>query len=789
MGRGEAPRARVARGRSSHALRPLRPAITRALSGATAAVLASLLALAPTAGAAPRVAELVSPPDKNGADIGSWTGQPFSGLTQSGVEQLQVGWFNVSDDGARISYNAVGAFADAVAAPLTTQYVASRTPSGWRTNGVNPPYLTDNPGLDLDEIPFYVDTTSDLRTGLFRHTPRQAPLTPDGPRGAFAYYVRDLPSGPFKLLASGARTLGAVSDDLRRVAYYPYPRDESDPLWEAYVDGQGVVQRRIVSVVGGVPVRGFSGSSTLVMPRRERTISRDGRRIVFNDSLVTCDDAVETTTGDLPTFPCANNHLYVREDGQTTRVVSDAAPGVPADPQAGPGLLFWGADDDVSSVFFTAQSRLTADSTASHDPGDGITTGSYGDLYRYSLDANGGAGELTDLTVDTRSPEGAQVLGVLGMSDDGTRVYFVARSAQLDEGQGVPGQANLYLWDDRGAQPRTTFIATLQPNGGSIGDAMNWISPAPARAAQVTPDGGHLLFTSKNRLTSFDNDGYAQVYLYSADGGRLRCASCFGPQPATGDAFVPQERQLDAAMQSRQGKAVSDDGAHVFFSASGRLLPGVDGNNAIDVYEYEPAGDRLALVSGGRGPNPSFLLGSDRSGENVFFVTRDRLASTDVDDNIDVYDARVGGGFPLPPVPVLCSGDDCRPPLTPPPADEQPASVDSPGEDPLPEPPPASLSVRRATVHGSTIAIALRVGGAGRVVATGSAVRTARRTVPRAGRYTLRTQLTKRARRALARRGRQRVALRLRMVPVSGRSTSTVTRVTVKTNAKARGKR
>jgi hypothetical protein len=752
-------------------------------------VLAGLLALAPPAGAAPRVAELVSPPDKNGVDVGTWTGEPFSGLTQPGVEQLQVGWFNVADDGDRVSFGAVGAFADAVAAPLSTQYVATRNASGWLTNGVNPPYVTDNPGLDLDEIPYYVDATSDVTTGLFRHTPRQAPLTPDGPSGAFAYYVRDLPSGPFRLLASGTRTLGAVSDDLHRVAYYPSPRDESDPLWEAYVDEQGVVQRRIVSVVGGVPVRGFAGSSTLVMPRAERTISRDGRRIVFNDSLVTCDDAVETTTGDLPTFPCTNNHLYVREDGQTTRIVSDPAPGVATDPQAGPGLLFWGADHDVSSVFFTAQSRLTADSTASHDAGDGITTGSFGDLYRYSLDANGGAGELTDLTVDARSPEGAQVLGVLGLSDDGRRVYFVARSAQLDDGQGTPGAANLYLWDDRGAQPRTTFIATLQPRGAGIGDAMNWISPAPARAAQVTPDGGHLLFTSKNRLTGFDNGGYAQVYLYSADSDRLRCASCFGPQPATGDAFVPQERQLDAAMQRRQGKAVSDDGAHVFFSASGRLLPGVDGNAAIDVYEYEPTSGRLALVSGGRGPNPSFLLGSDGSGENVFFVTRDRLAPTDVDDNVDLYDARVGGGFPQPPVRVPCSGEDCRPPAPPPPADEQPASVDSPGEDPLPEPPRASLRVGRATVRGSTIAIALRVGGAGRVVASGRAVRTAGRTVPRAGRYTLRTQLTKRARRALARRGRQRVALRVRMVPVSGSPTSTVTRVTVKANAKARGKR
>jgi hypothetical protein len=35
----------------------------------------------------------------------------------------------------------------------------------------------------------------------------------------------------------------------------------------------------------------------------------------------------------------------------------------------------------------------------------------------------------------------------------------------------------------------------------------------------------------------------------------------------------------------------------------------------------------------------------DENGENVFFTTRERLAPGDTDELIDVYDARVGGGF------------------------------------------------------------------------------------------------------------------------------------------------
>ena len=54
------------------------------------------------------------------------------------------------------------------------------------------------------------------------------------------------------------------------------------------------------------------------------------------------------------------------------------------------------------------------------------------------------------------------------------------------------------------------------------------------------------------------------------------------------------------------------------------------------------------------------LLGSDVDGSNVFFSTADRLVARDTDTQLDFYDARVGGGFPVPSVAPACEGEGCH---------------------------------------------------------------------------------------------------------------------------------
>jgi len=130
---------------------------------------------------------------------------------------------------------------------------------------------------------------------------------------------------------------------------------------------------------------------------------------------------------------------------------------------------------DGAYMFFESAAELTNDAyTGSCDQRN--------NLYRYDIST----GALTDLTVDTQpsDPNGAQVDGIVGLSDDGSYVYYVAEGV-LAAGASS-GQENLYVSHD-GA---TSFIATLSGR-----DYPDWESGN----ARVTPDGTHLAFESRRR--------------------------------------------------------------------------------------------------------------------------------------------------------------------------------------------------------------------------------------------------------------------------------------------------
>jgi hypothetical protein len=159
---------------------------------------------------------------------------------------------------------------------------------------------------------------------------------------------------------------------------------------------------------------------------------------------------------------------------------------------------FWTASVDGSRVFFTDESRLTRDATAQLGAPD---------LYQYDLEAPEGE-RLSDLSLPAGPGEQADMQGVVGASEDGSYVYFVADGA-LTEGanaegrEPVEGEPNLYL----SHEGTTTFIATLsggdddftEGTGGHYGD---WQADPGHRTADVTPDGQSVAFTSRSRLTA-----------------------------------------------------------------------------------------------------------------------------------------------------------------------------------------------------------------------------------------------------------------------------------------------
>lgn len=293
---------------------------------------------------------------------------------------------------------------------------------------------------------------------------------------------------------------------------------------------------------------------------------------------------------------------------------------------------------------------------------------------------------------------------VVNVSPDGSRVFFTSEEViggvepneNCEEAGGEvhceeaeSGAHNLYEWN--GSEYR--FIAILDPKdfksfGGSDGfsgqgeeNMLDWtraINPgqhvgrgnSPTRSS---PESGVFVFQSHAQLTAYDNEGHGEIYRYApaaAPGERLICASCDPSRsPASADAML--QVYGGAAGGSTQPTTlitnITDDGQEIFFNSPDPLLP-EDANSAIDVYEWDANGVEgckrpdgcLALISTGQGEEPSTLYGMSADGRDVFFRTSEKLVGQDIAGSSSIYDARVEGGIPDPPVKEECRGDACQ---------------------------------------------------------------------------------------------------------------------------------
>lgn len=299
--------------------------------------------------------------------------------------------------------------------------------------------------------------------------------------------------------------------------------------------------------------------------------------------------------------------LYMRVDGERTVRVDQPRGG------SGPGGggSFVGATADGSRVFFTADASagLTSDTVA----------GSGTNLYVYEV----GTGGLSDLT-----PVGDAKAGLEGISEDGAYVYFSEETAltgsqsnQFGE-TAQDGKANLYLDHD---------------------GTLTFIAHEGVRVGRLSPNGEFFVF-----------DGQGGIDLYSASSNHISCASC-NPDGEPGGASL-----------GHAPHSVSNTG-QVFFETTEALLPS-DTNGQMDVYEYGNGG--LHLISTGTSSTESVLLDSSESGNDVFFLTRQKLLPQDTNEEaLSIYDARVDGGFPETAIPPACTtADACRSAPTPQPA-------------------------------------------------------------------------------------------------------------------------
>jgi hypothetical protein len=569
-----------------------------------------------------RAYELVTPPTK-----ASTQPDPFGNRLLK--ENL------AARDGNRMAYAAIDILPVSGAQTGGQTYLATRGANGWSSEDVIP--LQSDTGLEcpggtqVAGAAKVLGYSADLSLGVLNDGANEGAegcgaevveVVSGEPQGYENLLLRDNTTGAYHLInvpppgvtPADAHFKGA-SSDVSHVAFSEHASLTANaPAGvEDLYEWTGGMLRLVTILPNGATVAGsLAGENTQAAAR---AVSADGSRIFFT----------------------AGGNLYVRVNGASTVQIDASQAG-----GSGGGGWFVDASTDGSRVFFTddASVALTSDTV----PGSGSN------LYEYDL----GTGRLTDLTPAAK----AEVTSVSGSSEDGSFVYFVAGGVltgpQTNEhgetAQG--GQPNVYL-SHGGA---TTFIATR--------------SNQDTGAARVSPNGAFLAFVSSRSLTGYENgtpcetetglDGALsrsplcpEIYLYGATSSQLVCASCnpSGEAPTNGATLEPSS-------PSGSPHYLSDSG-RLFFDTAEALVPS-DTNHQTDVYEYE--GGQLHLISTGTSSSESRFVDASEGGEGVFFLTHQKLVLQDTDEEArNIYDARIGGGFPASSSPAPCpTADACR---------------------------------------------------------------------------------------------------------------------------------
>ncbi len=616
-----------------------------------------------------RAWELVSPAQKNGGQVlpaNPEASSCFAGECKPGYSyshfpmQSTPGGDAIAYEGSPFSFDE--------GALIENQYIARRGASGWQSVNLTPSRLLSKGQGG------YLAFKADLSQSVLEQI--NFPLSPLGPPDFGNLYTQ--PSAepasldPFLSEAPPNRTPGNSSERLRLYfagASADFSRfffGANDALTE---DAQGGPEAKtnlyersggelhLVNLAPGnaetLPGAVFgsgellrAGNASIPEIFTFHAISRDGSRAFWTSE--------------------EDGNLYVREDGETLEVPdpnSCATSLLPAQ-----RVCFLTAAADGSRVLLS----------------DGLLF-DVEDLEAPPVDLTQGQGGFE---------------GVVGQSEDLSRVYFVdtkvltgeeenGHGAKAQEGE---GKFNLYAWHE-GA---TSFVGTLSGSGASENwhPSEDWELAPAHRSASASPDGRWLAFVSNASLTGFDstgpcdrisgtvnfNDGpCAEVFLYEAETGELRCPSCNRTgAPPHGGAHV---LQLQGASTLPPPRYLTNSG-RLFFDSQDSLSPFDTNGRVEDVYEFEPNGigdctraaDCVRLISAGRSGIDSNFLAMDASGKNVFFTGRDQLVAADKDDLVDLYVAREGGGFPPAVGAAECQGEACLPSVSPP-SDPTPASV------------------------------------------------------------------------------------------------------------------
>ncbi len=632
-----------------------------------------------------RAYEMVSPVDKNGGDI----------------RPDKETYFQSSPDGGRITYGAQAAFGDQPSNKIFNQYLATREENGnhgggWLSRGINAPLgrqlgaaAFPNPEVSL----FSPDLCSEWLIDY-----NAIPLASTAPAGFANLYRQDLcgASGFEPFIQAAPSVVGGVavtyvrndsiqgfSEDLKHVFFVAQAGLTPDAV-------QGATNRQIYDYSGGElhlvsvlpdgtpdPGQGTTGAAVgggalqTSGGNEAHAVSSDGSRVFWTSKT---------------TYPSQGGTVFLREHPEQGIVAGECS-------EAGIACTI-----PVSSGFATFWTATPSGSAALYSEGDLSNEAGKATLYRFDVESQ------------TRTPLAEHVLGVLGASEDLSRIYYISTDVLTpgqpnDEGdEALAGKPNLYL-DEEG---ELTFIGTLL--GGPSGDVAGGVETAEVgpgatyrigsfnpryNAVRVTADGNRIAFQSRASLTGFDNtdanSGKADVEVFTYEaGGAVVCISCnpSGVRPSGRELpktfhYVPEDAPTEVWAAAwipgwehalHASNVLSSNGERLFFNSYAPLVSR-DTNGAEDVYEWEAAGEGrcdeeshayhemnggcVYLISTGESPFESLFWEASPDGRDVFFTTESSLVPQDP-GSIDLYDAREGGGFvPASPSPE-CEGEACQ---------------------------------------------------------------------------------------------------------------------------------
>jgi DNA-binding beta-propeller fold protein YncE len=622
-----------------------------------------------------RAYEMVSAIEKESAEV------TLKELTQSAAQ--------VPAAGKGFTYSTYGSFGDAISTPYSTQYMASRRPDtdgeydaqdGWHSHAISPQREGAAYGSLIWLNTQYKAFSEDLGQAWLRSDsePRLDMIAPAAIAGFPNLYRRENATETYEAICPAEPPSQEAGDYVLELQGFSQAGDvtvfrANDALSEEAAPNAGTYQLygcrkgelRVLGVLpGGEVNEGHSSAGThqsAAGDYREDSVHNamadDGSRLYWTDS-----GGVSTGQGKiyLRKNPFAEGGECDSEATPCTVEVSEAVEAPGSEDKA----HFWTASPDGSVAIFS----FTAGPLS-------------GNLYEFEAETG----------TATLIAEG--VSGVAGFSEDAQRHYLVSTKA-LAEGASA-GQPNLYLHEGADFKLVAAF-----PDGIALGGYCKIDDQIPnKRCSRATPDGLRLAFMSGAKLSEYDNEDAAsgkpdaEVYLYdaTAEGGKgaLLCVSCnpSGGRPAgrgitggSGTAWIAAELpSWQSAFHAP--RLLSADGRRLFFESTDSLVLG-DTNGTRDVYQWEEAGKGnceagdsnhfpqnggcISLISSGKSPEDSDFVDASADGQDVFLATSSSLLAQDP-GVVDIYDARVEGGFPPLPVPKpACEGEACQSPPAPP---------------------------------------------------------------------------------------------------------------------------